>query len=162
MTNIVMALATISTGLMAGMFFAWSFSVNNGLSNLGDVLFIKTFQSMNKSIQNPIFSMIFLGSAFLIPWSLYLNNDDTSSFTFLCLLVATVVYLTGSVGVTFFANLPLNKTLDGFDSDTATSEVIFKKRRIFERKWNILNTIRTIASLLAFVLLVICYIYPSI
>ncbi|SDL45131.1 anthrone oxygenase family protein [Kriegella aquimaris] len=162
MTNIVMSLATISTGLMAGLFFAWSFSVNNGLANLNDVLFIKTFQSVNKSILNPFFSLIFLGSAFLIPWALYLNSDNTSSFTFLCLLVATIVYLAGCVGVTFLANLPLNESLDVFDVDTASSEDITLQRRTFERKWNILNTIRTISSLLAFVLLVICCAYPSI
>ncbi|WP_339710090.1 anthrone oxygenase family protein [uncultured Kriegella sp.] len=162
MTNIVMALATISTGLMAGLFFAWSFSVNNGLANVGDILFIKTFQSMNKSIQNPFFSIIFIGAAFLTPWALYLNSDATSSFTFLCLLAATIVYLVGSVGVTFFANLPLNESLDAFDADTASSEDIIFQRRIFERKWNLFNTIRTISSLLAFVLLVICCVYPSI
>lgn len=162
MTNIVMALATISTGLMAGLFFAWSFSVNNGLANVGDILFIKTFQSMNKSIQNPFFSITFLGAAFLISWALYLNSDDTSSFTFLCLLAATVVYLIGSVGVTFLANLPLNESLDAFDADTASSEDIIYQRRTFEKKWNLLNTTRTISSLLAFVLLVICCVYPSI
>ena len=162
MTNIVMALSTISTGLMAGLFFAWSFSVNNGLSNLGDVLFIKTFQSMNRSIENPFFSTVFLGSAFLILWSLYLNSDNTSSFTFLCLLAATVVYLAGSVGVTFLANLPLNKTLDGFDVDNASSKDIICRRRAFEKKWNILNTIRTISALLAFVLLDLCCVYQSI
>ena len=77
----------------------------------------------------------------------------TNRFWFL--LAATIIYLTGVLGVTIFGNIPLNENLASFHLQTALPETIALQRAKFEIPWNNLNTIRTISSLLAIVLVII-------
>ncbi len=71
------------------------------------------------------------------------------------LLAATIIYLIGTFGVTIFGNVPLNNTLDRFDLQSATEEEIDVQRGNFEGRWNNLNTVRTVSSTLAIILVVI-------
>jgi len=71
------------------------------------------------------------------------------------LLAATIIYLIGTFGVTIFGNVPLNNALDRFDLESATEEETALQRANFERRWNNLNTIRTVSSTLAIMLVII-------
>jgi uncharacterized membrane protein len=71
------------------------------------------------------------------------------------LLAATAVYLIGVLGVTIFGNVPLNETLDVFPLQSATVQEISAQRAAFERPWNNLNMVRTVAAVLAVVLVII-------
>lgn len=71
------------------------------------------------------------------------------------LLAATVIYLIGTFGVTVFGNIPLNNRLDRFNLESASEEETTLQRANFETRWNNLNTIRTVSSTLAVILVVI-------
>ena len=43
------------TGLLAGLFYGYDCSVIKGLGNLQDDVYLQSFQSINKAIQNPYF-----------------------------------------------------------------------------------------------------------
>jgi uncharacterized membrane protein len=77
------------------------------------------------------------------------------------LLAASALYLVAVFGVTIFGNVPLNNALDAFHLQSATAQEIAAQRAKFEAAWNNLNMIRTIASILAIVLVIIACIIPK-
>lgn len=153
--SILLASAAITTALMAGLFYAYSCSVNPGLNRLSDTAYLAAMQSINRAILNPVFFAGFLGAALSLPLSTYVHYGQPTSMRFWCLMAATVVYMIGVLGVTIAGNVPLNETLDAFDLQSASVQEISAQRATFEISWGKLNTVRTIASTLALVLVVI-------
>jgi uncharacterized membrane protein len=60
--TIILALAILLTGLMAGIFFTWSNAVKPGIGKLSDIEYLRALQSMNRVILNNAFKIIFLGA----------------------------------------------------------------------------------------------------
>ena len=153
--NIVLAGATTCTALMAGLFFSYSFSVVSGLRTLPDQEYIAAMQSINRAIQNPGFFIIFFGTVVLLPLSTYMNYSHPASPSFWLLLAATIIYIAAVVGTTAIGNIPLNNALDKFNLLNASKEAINNQRALFENRWNMLNNIRTVASIVSLLLLII-------
>jgi len=62
--NIVLAVAAITTGLIAGLFFGYQVSVIPAFRTLSDVNYIAAMQAINIAIpQDPFFEFSFLGAA---------------------------------------------------------------------------------------------------
>ena len=160
MKTLVLAAAATTTALMAGLFFAWSCSVTLGLARLTDEEYISAMQAINRAILNPVFFSCFFGSALLLPLSTYLYYDHTLSIRFGLLLVASLLYLLGVMGVTILGNVPLNEALDAFNLASASTQELAAQRTTFEGPWNQLNIIRTIASTLAIIMLILACLQP--
>jgi uncharacterized membrane protein len=152
-SNIILVITATLTALMAGLFYAWSCSVMLGFARLRDREFVAAMQATNRAIQNPVFFAAFLGAPVFLPISTFLNYGQAPRFALL--LAATLIYLTGTFGVTMFGNVPLNDALDRFDSESATEQETARQRANFERRWNALNTIRTASSMLALILVIV-------
>lgn len=150
-TIAILILTGTTTALVAGLFFAWSYSVTPGLAKLPDAAYIAAIQSMNRAIQNPLFFACFFGAAVLLPLSTYLHYGTTNQAVFWLLLSSTILYLLGVMGITIFGNVPLNESLDAFDLQSSSEEEIAAQRSQFEASWNRLNHIRTVTSILALV-----------
>ncbi|GAB3248175.1 DUF1772 domain-containing protein [Larkinella harenae] len=155
--NLIFVLAGTTTALMAGLFFAFSWAVNLGLGRLSDAVYVAAFQSINRAIQNPVFLLVFLGVPLFLPLSAWLHYHPDKTRRFWLLAAATVVYWTGVLGVTILGNIPLNEQLDSFQVLSASPEEIARHRAQFEGPWNRLNTVRTTASTLTVVLLMLAY-----
>ena len=153
--NILLVLTATTTALMAGLFYAFSCSVNLGLARLSNAEYISAMQSINRAIQNPIFFAAFLSAPILLPISTFLHYEQPLPVRFRYLLAATIIYLIGTFGVTMFGNVPLNNALDRFDLESAAEAEIALQRTNFETRWNNLNTIRTVSSTLAVILVAI-------
>lgn len=152
MTTIVLILTATLTALIAGLFYSYSCSVVLGLGKLSDAEYLKSMQSINREILNPVFFISFMGTAILLPVSAFLFRSQGSVFIFL--LLAAIAYLIGVFGVTMFGNVPLNDQLDKFDIINSTTDSIKKMRETFENRWNFLNNIRTVFSVISIVLVV--------
>ena len=150
--NIVLVLAGTLTALVSGLYFGYSVSVNGGLHRLNDPEYIKTMQSINAVIQNPFFFVSFIGPVILLPLAAFLQRD-TNSMQFALLLASSTLYIAGSFGLTMVGNVPLNVRLAKFDASKASGNEIVQVRAGFERPWNRLHAIRTIASIAATVLI---------
>jgi uncharacterized membrane protein len=161
MKSIVLVATATTTALMAGLFFAWSFSVTTGLAKLSNIEYIRAFQAMNRAIQNPLFFICFMGTAILLPFSTFLYYQQPPSLRFWFLLTASALYLIGVMGVTMAGNVPLNESLDAFNSQAATVQEVAFQRQQFEGTWNKLNNIRTVASILSIISVVIACILPN-
>lgn len=154
-TNIFLAITTIATALMAGLFYAYSCSVNPGLGRLPDIMYLSAMQSINRAILNPVFFAGFMGALVLLPVCTWLHYGTPLSVRFWCLLAATAVYVIGVFGVTVAGNIPLNQALDAFKIDPAAIEAMARQRAAFEAKWNSWNTVRTVAAIATAILTII-------
>ena len=144
--------AVLLSGLVSGLFYSYSCSVNTGLRSLSDSEYVKAMQSINVAIQNPWFFISFMGLLLIYPVSLYRLYQQPVDISFYCLLAATVIYFLGVFGVTIFFNVPLNEQLAKFPVTTASPGEITSMRKIFEAPWNNYHTVRMLASILSFAL----------
>lgn len=152
MTTVFLLITAVLTALIAGLFYAYSCSVVLGLGKLSDLEYLKAMQSINREILNPVFFISFMGTAVLLPVSTFLFRGQNPAFIFL--LIASIAYLVGVFGVTVFGNVPLNDMLDQFDINNSANDLIRQMRENFENKWNFLNNIRTVFSVISIVLVV--------
>jgi uncharacterized membrane protein len=153
--NIVCFLTCIATGLMSGLFFAYSTSVSPGLKNISDAASLASMQSINRAILNPIFFMVFFGALILLPLNSYLQFERPLTLRSGLFLTAAIIYIVGAFGVTIVGNIPLNNTLDKFDLSNASPENMRSMRNLFEARWNNLNLVRTLASTISFAMLIV-------
>jgi uncharacterized membrane protein len=160
MTTILLIVTATLTALIAGLFYAYSCSVVLGLGKLSDTEYLKSMQSINREILNPVFFMSFMGTAFLLPLSAFFYRGQNP--VFLLLLLAALAYLLGVFAVTMFGNVPLNDQLDKFDIANSTAQTIKEMRDTFEKRWNFLNNIRTVFSVITIVLTVCACIWNKV
>ena len=109
-------------------------------------------QSINAAILNPLFFLSFFGPVILLPLATFLRRDANST-QFTLLLAASVLYIVGSFGLTVVGNIPLNQKLANFDLGEASGKEIAGARAKFEKPWNRLHAICTVASIAATVLI---------
>jgi uncharacterized membrane protein len=159
--NIALLAAAFTTALIAGLFYGYSCSVNGGLGRLPDTGYLAAMQGINREILNPLFFMSFMGTLILLPLAAWLQYGQPVSLRFYLLLAATLVYGIGTFGVTIGGNVPLNNALDAFNIQAASAEEISQFRVQFEKPWNKLHSIRTIANAIALILVLIACIVKT-
>src|SRR4028118_7780 len=60
---LTLTLATITTGLIAGFFYAYACSVTLGLALLPDEQYVEAMQAINATVRNGVFAFGFFGAA---------------------------------------------------------------------------------------------------
>ncbi|MGD1959049.1 MAG: DUF1772 domain-containing protein [Fulvivirga sp.] len=150
--SITLIAALFLTGLSAGLFYAWEFSVIPGAKRVADQTYIETMQAVNRAIINPAFMLIFFGSMLAQTMSLYLHRGTTA---FWLILSALATYFLGTILVTALGNVPLNNGLDALNLKDLSVEEINQHRSAYEPKWNKLHTVRTAFAVLSFSLMLV-------
>jgi len=141
-------LSAIGSGLMAGLFFIFSNTVMSALARLKPPEGIVAMQSINRIILNPLFFLMFFGTAVtsvLLAVSLLWNWDGLSA---LYLLSGSLLYLVGSMLVTIVFNVPMNEALDRVQPESVEAENLWTK---YLTKWTGWNHVRTVACTLALI-----------
>jgi uncharacterized membrane protein len=158
--NTLILTATITaTALIAGLFYAYSCSVNIGLGRLPNREYLAAMQNINNAILNPLFFISFMGTLILLPLSAWLNYEQSLSGRFLLLAIAAALYITGVFGVTILGNVPLNDMLAGANLKSATVNDIARLRLSFEQAWLMWHNVRTVASVVCLILAVVSCVY---
>jgi uncharacterized membrane protein len=133
--------ALVTTGLMAGLYLAFSIAVLPGIARSDDNTFVASMRGMNAAILNPVFGLVFGGPLVFGVVAIATRLPDggaiSSTAAALSLYVATLV-ITGVV------NVPLNNRLD-------STEPPEEARALFEKTWVRWNVVRTVLCTLAFV-----------
>ena len=98
-----LAAATLTTGLMAGLYYAYAYSVMLGLSRTADRTFVSAMQQINVAILNPWFFIIFFGALVLTALAgvLHLQADWR----------AVLPWIAAALVITIGFNVPLNNEL---------------------------------------------------
>ena len=151
--TITLAGATLTTGLVAGVFYAYAVSVNLGLAAQSDESYVATMQEINERIQNPLFFASFLGAGLFLLAALAVHLPRLRTSRFRLVALACLLYIGGGFLLTVFVNVPMNDQLAAVDPD-APARVLSLARDAYEGPWNFWNGVRAVLSTLAFFALV--------
>lgn len=149
-----LVLATLLTGLSAGLCFTWTNAVTTGLARLDDVGYLSAFQQMNRTILNPTFFLVFFGPVLAIAGSALLHKSSSTPILWM-LIAAAAIYFLGVALVTVFGNVPINEILDQSDLNQIAEIDAKSLRSRFENDWVRLHLIRTYSSGISFLLLIL-------
>ncbi len=150
---LTLAVATLTTGLIAGVFYAWSVSVILGLAAQPDASYVATMNAITRKIENPLFFASFLGAVLFLILALALHFRRPRSGRFWLIALACVLYIGGGFLVTMIVSAPMAYQLAAVDPD-APARVLAQARDAYEGPWNFWNWMRTVFSTLAFVALI--------
>ncbi|MFC7306553.1 DUF1772 domain-containing protein [Streptomyces monticola] len=139
-------LAALGSGLMAGVFFAFSTSVMKTLAALPHPQGLAAMQKLNVLIINPLFIGVFIGTAGLcavVAVVTFVLWPDKGTIE---LLVGCGLYLFGTLGVSVAANIPRNDAMAKLDPEAPESA---DQWREYVTEWTAWNHVRGGASLAA-------------
>lgn len=146
--------AAVGSGLMAGVFMAFSTAVMRALGNLPPAHGIAAMQSINVAIVNPWFLTPFFGTGViclvLVVAGLARWHAPVTPYW----LAGSALYLAGAVLVTVFANVPRNQALDAVDANSVAAARLWADHL---EVWTAWNHVRTAAAVAAAVCFTIAY-----
>jgi len=147
--SIVLLVAAITSGLVAGAFVLYAHTVMPGLAKVDDRTFVAAFQALDRAIINPWFMAGgFLGAPALMAAAAVLTiGEDPFAWVVAALAAYAVVF-----GVTIAVNVPRNDALKAA-GDPDAIDVAAARAAFDEARWVRWNLLRVVLSTGAFVLL---------
>lgn len=140
--------ATIGSGLMAGLFFIFSVGVMRALARLPVHEGMAVMQTINITIINPAFLIVFLGTTTACTSILFFTfgqwNDPGAIYAF----VGGLLYLIGSLLITAVYHVPRNNALASATPTTPNSASLWAN---YLSSWTVGNHVRTIMTLAAMI-----------
>ena len=138
-------IASLSAGLMAGVYFAFSIFIMRALDQLGAVQAANAMNAINEAILRSWFMTLFFGStglyAMLAGYAAF--NADLAGRWWL--FAAGLVYVVGMFLCTAVFNVPLNNRLAEAGGNDSIKCEAWKHYFVYWTRW---NHLRTVCSLL--------------
>ncbi|WP_258723696.1 DUF1772 domain-containing protein [Cellulomonas sp. NS3] len=146
--GIALVVATLCTGLVAGLFWTFAHAVMPGLGRSTDTVFVAGFQAIDRAISNPWQALGFLGAPLATALTAGLRLRAGGGPELGWTLAALGLY-GAMVAVTFRVHLPLNRRIQAA-GDPAQLADVAGVRRAFEQRWIRWNVVRAALSTAAF------------
>lgn len=141
--------AIVGSGLMAGVFFAFSTFVMAALARLPPAQGVAAMQAINVTVINPLFMLGFLGTgavcAALVAGGLLWWDSRLA-------MAGALVYLVGCLGLTMARNVPLNDALAVLTPGTPDAAALWARYLAEWTWWNHLRTVAPVVSMVLFAL----------
>ncbi|MFJ1876236.1 MULTISPECIES: anthrone oxygenase family protein [Streptomyces] len=140
---VLIVIGVVGTGLVAGVFCAFSTFVIRGLAALPPAQGVAAMKAINVTALMPAFMLVFMGTALLcavIAVVTFVLWPDEGTVE---LLLGSALYLFGSFGVTMVANVPRNDALMKLEAGTQEAAAYWPT---YVREWTVWNHVRTVAS----------------
>ncbi|MEI8697593.1 MAG: DUF1772 domain-containing protein [Mesorhizobium sp.] len=138
--------AALGSGVVAGVFFAFSSFVMPGLARMPAAGGIAAMNSINVTAVTPIFMTALFGTGLIclaLAVGAILGWNQPGS---LWLLAGALIYLVGNLIVTMIFNVPLNNALAAVDPASANGAAVWTT---YLRDWVMWNHVRTITAIAA-------------
>ncbi|WP_280233391.1 DUF1772 domain-containing protein [Nocardia cyriacigeorgica] len=148
---VALVAATLATGLIAGVFYAYAISVMPALARMDDRAVIETMQKINVVILNPAFMIGFLGTVGFTALAALLHLGADRRTTLILIAVALALNVI-AFAVTSGLNVPLNDQLAAAGDPAAIADP-GAVRAQFESAWVRWNIVRAVLHTLAFIVL---------
>ena len=151
---LTLTLATLTTGLVAGLFYGYAVSVNPALAEQPDASYVATENAITEKLVNPPFFASFLGAPLFLLAALaahYSRRHRTGRLWLIA--VASVLYKGGGFLLTMIVNAPMSYQLAAVGPE-APARVLAEARNAYEDPWNFWHGVRTVFSTLAFLALI--------
>ncbi|MER8572360.1 DUF1772 domain-containing protein [Mesorhizobium sp. M1338] len=147
---ILVFVAAIGSGIIGGVFFAFSSFVVPGLARMPAAGGIAAMNSINVTAVTPLFMTALFGTALaclIVGAGAVMGWSQPGS---LWLIAGSLVYLIGVVVVTMVFNVPLNDALAAVDPASASGASLWSRYLNEWVMWNHVRTISGIAALASF------------
>ncbi|WEP00380.1 anthrone oxygenase family protein [Streptomyces sp. FXJ1.172] len=149
---VLVVTGVLGTGLMAGVFCAFSVFVMRGLAALPPAQGVAAMNAINGAALRPAFMTVFTGAAVLSAMIAVVTfvvwPDDGAAE----LLLGSALYLVGSFGLTVVTNVPRNEKLARLGPGTLEAVVYWP---VYVREWTFWNHVRAVSSAAATVVYVL-------
>jgi len=139
-------LAAIGSGVMGGFFYGFSNVVMAALGRVAPQSGIAAMQSINVTVLNPIFFVLFFGTALLAAILAIVALFQLSQPGAHMLLAGSILYLGGIILVTMIFNVPMNEALAGIDPASPAGAELWAS---YLDRWTVWNHVRTITGIIA-------------
>ncbi|CAM5244768.1 hypothetical protein SSPIM334S_06195 [Streptomyces spiroverticillatus] len=133
----VLGAATVTAGLVAGVWYAFACGVMPALARSEDRVYIEVMQNINVVIENPVFFAGLFGALILIAVSAWQQRRTPAARWVVAALVLYVLV----IAVTSAANVPLNNELAAAGAPARISDPASVRER-FEDPWVLWNIVR--------------------
>ena len=139
--------ATISMGLVAGVFGLYTHTIMPGLKKTDDRTFVGAFQSLDRAIINPWF----MGGGFVgaLVFTVAAGIVNIGEDALVWIVAAFVLYLVTFV-ITIAINVPLNDAIKAAGDPDRIADLGAVRARFNEPRWARWNLLRVLASTTAF------------
>ena len=138
--------ATVTSGLLAGVYLLYAHTVMPGLRTLGDREFIAAFQALDRAILNAWFMGLgFLGAPLLTSVALARTWGEPPAGWVATALVLHVVAMV----VTARVHLPRNDALKAAGDPATITDPATVRRDFDESRWVRWNLVRVVSSIAA-------------
>lgn len=148
----MMVVLIVLTGLMAGIYFAFSVFVMRALSELPPLQGAQAMNQINVVILKTIFLPIFFGTSLwyvgLIAW----HTLHWQGMRSMLIIVAACCYIIGMFFVTALGNVPMNNQLQANANNPAA---LMQYWQTYRRQWTALNHVRMMTCVVSCALLTI-------
>ena len=145
-------ICAVGAATAAGTFFTFSTFTIEGLKRLAPARGAAAMQAINKEAPTPLFMLLVFGTGaacLVLGIQAALNLDDSAS-TYQ--LIACALYIVGVVFLTIGYHVPRNDQLASLDPNSAEGVAYWAT---YLKEWVRMNHVRTIAPLVAAVLLTV-------
>ncbi len=133
----------LGSGLIAGVFLAFSSFVMRALGQMPAPGGIEAMQRINRTVLTPLFLGPFFGTALvglgLAVDALWQWSQPGAGL----LLLGAVLYVAGTFGVTLFFNVPLNERLAEVEPGSEEGAALWAH---YLERWTLWNHVRTAAA----------------
>jgi uncharacterized membrane protein len=143
--------AILGTGMVAGVFLAFSSFVMEGLSRLPVVQGMAAMQQINITVINPLFMGVLFGTALLCAALVFAAWHIGFMPANQLMLLGALMYLLGAIGITMVFNVPLNDGLAAANEQSSESAALWVG---YVKNWTFWNSARGIAALVSCALFV--------
>ena len=139
-------LAAVGSGLIAGVFYAFSTFVMRALAQRPPVEGMAAMQAINVAVINPLFLGAFLGTAgaCAVAAAGAVTRWEQPGAAYV--VAGAALYLLGTFGVTIVCNVPLNNALAAVAPTDPAAGAVWAT---YLRRWTMWNHVRTLAAVAA-------------
>jgi uncharacterized membrane protein len=141
--------ATVSVGLMAGVFTLYAHTIMPGLGTTDDRTFVGAFQAIDRAIINVWFIPVFFGGLVLTVAAAALSLGEERNDALPWAVAALALYLPVVVA-TMRVNVPLNDAIKAAGDPDRIGDLVAVRRDFDEPRWRRSNLFRAVASTVAF------------
>ncbi len=138
--------ASLGCGVMAGLFYTFSFTVMEALHQQPAAHAVSAMQAINVVILKPLFFVLFMGTAALCIGLVVVGLVSMDNPASIFLLCGSGSYLLGCILVTMSVNVPMNNALAALPPESDAAAQYWSH---YVARWTRWNHLRFGACLLA-------------
>ncbi len=145
--TLVLVVATVTTGLTAGVFGLYAHTVMPGLRGTDDRTFVAAFQAIDRAIINPWFMIAGFGGAAVSAAVAVFVHLGRAPLPFAA--AALALYLVAVV-VTVAVHVPLNDAIKAAGDPDRIVDLAVVRQQFDEARWAAWNLVRVVTTTAAF------------